>query len=237
MSEDILVIPDIHGRAFWRDAVEAMPDADTIFLGDYHDPYPDEGISPEQSLTNFRDIMAYARTHPNVQLLLGNHDLHYLCSFGEQCRIDFANSLEIYSLLYDNLWHMKVAVERTVAGRKVVFSHAPILRGWLREIGLSDNLSELVKALNSVARKVASDPWSAERLLNPIGYVRGGDNEFGSPVWADISEIERGELIESADYSIFGHTRLEEPIITDRWADLDCRHAFRITPSLSIFPL
>ena len=38
-NNDIIVIPDIHGRQFWCRAVELYPDADTIFLGDYHDPY------------------------------------------------------------------------------------------------------------------------------------------------------------------------------------------------------
>ncbi|MDE5880282.1 MAG: hypothetical protein K2H60_01000 [Muribaculaceae bacterium] len=44
MEKDIIVIPDLHGRTFWKEAVEKYPDADTIFLGDYLDPYPNEGI-------------------------------------------------------------------------------------------------------------------------------------------------------------------------------------------------
>lgn len=38
---EVLIIPDVHGRPFWKDAVQRYPDTDTIFLGDYHDPYPE----------------------------------------------------------------------------------------------------------------------------------------------------------------------------------------------------
>ena len=37
----ILIIPDVHGRTFWRDAVEAAGEMPIVFLGDYLDPYPD----------------------------------------------------------------------------------------------------------------------------------------------------------------------------------------------------
>ena len=60
-NNDIIVIPDIHGRQFWRRAVELYPDADTIFLGDYHDPYPAEGITNEESLANLRELFDYVK--------------------------------------------------------------------------------------------------------------------------------------------------------------------------------
>ena len=40
ISKEILVIPDIHGRIFWKDATKF--DGEIIFLGDYVDPYPHE---------------------------------------------------------------------------------------------------------------------------------------------------------------------------------------------------
>ena len=46
MEKKILIIPDVHGRRFWRDAIESDDYDKVIFLGDYLDPYPDEGIGP-----------------------------------------------------------------------------------------------------------------------------------------------------------------------------------------------
>ena len=61
MNEDIIIIPDVHGRKFWREAVEKYPDADTIFLGDYLDPYPAEGISPE-ALEEYFGVLSTVRS-------------------------------------------------------------------------------------------------------------------------------------------------------------------------------
>ena len=77
MIHDILILPDIHGRTFWKDAVEHEQFATIIFLGDYLDPYPSEGINDEQALANFMEIIDYGMSHDNVVLLLGNHDMHY----------------------------------------------------------------------------------------------------------------------------------------------------------------
>lgn len=40
-----IIIPDIHGREFWREAVKGI-DGEThvVFLGDYLDPYEDDRI-------------------------------------------------------------------------------------------------------------------------------------------------------------------------------------------------
>lgn len=77
MAEEIIVIPDVHGRGFWKEAVAKYPNADTIFLGDYLDPYPNEDIDDEDAFNNFLEIVEYARNHSNVTLLFGNHDLQY----------------------------------------------------------------------------------------------------------------------------------------------------------------
>ena len=47
-NRKLIIIPDVHGRSFWRDAVKRNPGAEFIFLGDYLDPYPDEGYTDEE---------------------------------------------------------------------------------------------------------------------------------------------------------------------------------------------
>lgn len=232
-ADNMLIIPDVHGRKFWKEAVARYPDADTIFLGDYHDPYPDEGISEQESLENFIEIVEYAKTHSNCQLLLGNHDLHYICNFSEACRIDYGNSAIIHHLLYDNLWLFKIADIRRIGYKTVLFTHAPVLTDWIQEVGETNNASLLVDRLNKLLPDIFSKPWLAEDMLTHMSFYRGGIDEFGSPIWADMREI-KDNIIPTVDYSIFAHTQLAEPVITDSWANIDCRRAFILTPHLKL---
>ena len=57
----ILIIPDVHGRDFWKEPVTRTlqeTDARICFLGDYHDPYPQEFHYDEnlldRSVDNFK---------------------------------------------------------------------------------------------------------------------------------------------------------------------------------------
>ena len=37
---EMIIIPDVHGRKFWRNAVKGFETEKIVFLGDYVDPYP-----------------------------------------------------------------------------------------------------------------------------------------------------------------------------------------------------
>ena len=50
----LIIIPDVHGRDFWRKAVEDNPGAEFIFLGDYLDPYGFEEITEEEAFHDWR---------------------------------------------------------------------------------------------------------------------------------------------------------------------------------------
>lgn len=53
----MLIIPDVHGRIFWRKAVESYPDLPTVFLGDYLDPYTHyDGILPSEAFLEFKEF-------------------------------------------------------------------------------------------------------------------------------------------------------------------------------------
>ena len=74
---NILVIPDVHGRPFWKDAVEKHSEdcEKIVFLGDYLDPYPWEWITRKMTIENFKEIIKYKKDNQEkVVLLLGNHD-------------------------------------------------------------------------------------------------------------------------------------------------------------------
>lgn len=232
---DILVIPDVHGRTFWKEAVAKYPGIDTIFLGDYVDPYPREEIRNFDVIINLQEIINYASEHPEVTLLLGNHDLHYLCNFGESCRLDQDNRYTIRQMLSENLHLFSIATVRHVNGKNVVFSHAPILTWWIEAVGETTDLEKLVANLNARLATILDEPEDVARYLGHISRQRGGWLTYGSPVWADVLDTNDFNLIPTADYSIFGHTQLRsDPIVRSRFACLDCRRAFRLTPTLHI---
>lgn len=82
MPKKILVVPDIHGETFWKEPIlKYIEQVDRIiFLGDYLDPYPEEGkeYPPQGIFDNLMDIIDIKRDHMDkVVLLKGNHDQHY----------------------------------------------------------------------------------------------------------------------------------------------------------------
>ena len=251
MTKDIIVIPDIHGRSFWKEAVEKYPEADTIFLGDYLDPYDREGITQRVALRNFNEILEYSREHSNVTLLFGNHDLVYWFPYnwGRKNTFDEDDILEIFRKNID-LFHMFAV--REVNGKKWLFSHAPLFEEWISYTEMPHGLQEMEERIWKLLdaydrlnppekgswderRKPHDDVW---RTLGRASELRGGIDKCGSPVWADVKEIEREcELYRDADYYVFGHTQLDRPIITDIYACLDCHQAFRITPEGMIEPI
>ena len=79
----ILIVPDVHGRAFWHRALELVDQVDQIvFLGDYLDPYSHEGLTFEDALMEFEGILAFKEDYPNkVVLIVGNHKILNLFIF------------------------------------------------------------------------------------------------------------------------------------------------------------
>lgn len=233
----LLIIPDVHGRKFRKEAVAKYPDLPTVFLGDYHDPYPYERISREYSLANFKEILEYARSHDNVTLLLGNHDLQYIIDPLSSCRFDLHNFGILRELFLNNLDLFRLAALRQMGDKTVLFSHAPVLPGWLDDVGISGSLEEIVAALNQLVAQlnVGLDfRDDAERKLWRMSRYRGGRCKYGSPIWADDCEIE-GNLLPCVDYEIFGHTQQDtEAKITDHWANLDVRRAFLLSADLKL---
>lgn len=66
MTKQVIIIPDVHGRTFWKSVVEQDPDADIIFLGDYLDPYTQEGIYNYDAWLNLVDIVEFKKEHPDM---------------------------------------------------------------------------------------------------------------------------------------------------------------------------
>ena len=112
----------------------------------------------------------------------------------------------------------------------MVFSHAGLLKEryhrWWRDKKFSP--VQVAQIFNEWWEK--RDPVLASELFK-IGWHRGGYEEVGSLVWADIREhIARRHIFWSHDYQVFGHTMLKTGhlIQLPQFACVDCQRPVRM---------
>lgn len=208
----VILIPDLHGRKFWKEAVAAA-EADTriIFLGDYTDPYGFEGITELEAFANFVEVVDYARSHPNVELLLGNHDCGYI--FGKticNCRRDYERHQQIRDLFLDNVQLFDFCADVKLGGKRYIVSHAGINRYWLQKF--SDEIFEdgsidydnLCLRVNNCLSPIIMGRWQLT-MLQDVSRHRGGISPYGSIVWTDIDEFD-DDNVHIPVNQIVGHT-------------------------------
>ena len=244
-----LVIPDIHGRRFWRKAIiNNIGQVDKIiFLGDYLDPYGNEiEENPElleckcfgdscSFLNMLNDIISLKKNEPDKYILLtGNHSDSYIWSkFSAATRTDYRNYEKYYKFFLENLEYFNLVwIEDDV-----IFSHAGITQEWAKVFCARNDTEfksvlETAKILQNIHIEEGNEKLI--HLLGQISYYRGGEYNYGSCEWADLREhidinnsmteiVPKGE---DGIYQVFGHTQLIQPIITNKWACLDCRKGF-----------
>lgn len=239
---NILVLPDIHGRTFWKEPLKYKDKFDhIIFLGDYFDPYPSEGITQQEAIENFKELInsfTEEELEDKVEFLLGNHDGHYLYDIPEASRLAknptinkeitslLTNLRDKYNQLILNTW---ITIENTT----YLFTHAGINKEWF------DSNSQVCDINTPGLIKQYSIPnnWAT---ISQVGRIRGGFGA-GGPLWDDVREFVNQPKF-SPYYQIFGHTQLNYWVNKDKikemnkgkdvscedFACLDCRQAFVI---------
>ena len=234
----ILIIPDVHGRDFWREPVKKVledTNAHIVFIGDYTDGYPTEWESNfdyrQHTVDNFKEIIEMKKQNSDrITLLLGNHDCGYaigddLCS----SRMDKIHQSELEKLFRENRELFQIAEECDIAGKHFIFSHAGILKGWVKSVWgdeADDTDFNVVSRLNNAW--LGNDMNILSRLGDYDDY-RGWDGfQYGSPVWSDIRSWIRVTPEETYGFNIVGHTQLSHQVVLDQIADLDCRKTFYI---------
>ena len=141
-----LLIPDIHGRIFWKEAIEyyskeKYPNLVIVFLGDYVDPYGFEGITRKDAIDNFKEIIKLAKEDNRVHLLIGNHDMHYWYDASYKSRVDHKNYDKIKDLFLKNFTLFNIAYEETINNKKYLYTHAGVSSFWLRHLQFIGKLS------------------------------------------------------------------------------------------------
>lgn len=225
-NEDILIVPDVHGRDFWKKALTYT--GHIVFLGDYLDPYSSEGIYPDEATANFSEIIAFAKENTErVSMLIGNHDMHYYSkrymSKAQSSRFSYRHKEKYAELFLSNKELFELAEETKFANTKVLFSHAGVTSHWYH------SHQELIGECNAENLNKLLTTDEGIDALAEISEDRGGFAENGSMVWADIAEINASDDIEGY-YQIFGHTKRKElPLITKNFACLDCKQCFLLS--------
>ena len=223
----ILCIGDIHGRNFWKKAVEENMDKvdRIIFLGDYLDPYPWEGITRKEAISNFQEIIDFkSENRDKVVLFVGNHDLAYIDkkNYIVRSRYDSSNARHIEEMFRSHRSFFQLAHEELIGDKRYLFTHAGLQIGWYKKH------EKLIGELTVNGMNHLLGIPSGIKALCEASWSRGGWDQFGSIVWNDVTDC--GSHVNDElpwDRQVFGHSQQDEhPIITDTHVCLDCRKAF-----------
>lgn len=229
MNTPIIIIPDVHGRDFWRWTVAQRKEEDTlIFLGDYLDPYENEWIYWSDAYKGLLDIIALKRENPEkVVLLLGNHDLHYLFPNLRGSRYNEYQAEKIRKTFEDNMDCFQMAAECEIGERRYLFSHAGVNKVWVEKYADLFGPVEKITA-DTFNRLMFKDEFVGS--LGDISSFRWGSDPAGSMVWADVEEFEWTEARLPDVIQVFGHTLQDNgPRIIDHSIYcLDCKKGFML---------
>lgn len=236
----MIILPDIHGRTFWKKSVKGHENEMIVFLGDYLDPYPQEGISVEESIINFEEIIDFKKDHnKNVILLLGNHDCGYIWPEVNGSRRSVKYFNDIRAMFKDNFDLFELAYQIEINDKKYLLSHSGVHKEWLDIVFTNGYKPDYIASLLNNWLHTADDDELSEYLGIYSAYRGYTDNWRGSCVWADVREWGTKERDNQLDnwgiYQIFGHTQLEsKPIIHETFACLDVRCGFMLDESNEI---
>ena len=212
----ILIVPDVHGRKFWHKAEEMIDEVDqVVFLGDYLDPYPHEGITFDDTIEELGSILDFKEKYSDkVTLLVGNHDMHYIVKEFMDCsRLNRYHRLAMHDFFMNNIDKFQLICIMN----GYLFSHAGVYLEWTKKYEIT--FKELLDFKTFLEKR-----WNT---LEDVSYTRGGWDKVGSCVWADIRESIQNELPAVFNKQIVGHTQMEsKPYITTKIACLDVRQCF-----------
>lgn len=212
------IIGDIHGRKTWKEVVD--DDAVNVFVGDYFDPYFGEGITEEDTVKNFTELMEYGKTHKCV-FLYGNHDLCEYVWDSESCGRRQSNAEEVKALFekYKDMFH---GVAYSI-NNKYLVSHAGVSENWFKircehkdVLGCHDTSSperDIERTPDAVANAVndlfKASEWGHEFLLTCNTYLSDcyGVSTTNSPLWCRSVPDNSVFTQESGFIQVFGHTK------------------------------
>ncbi len=218
------IIPDIHGRDFWKPIMDNKDD-NIIFLGDYVDPYPYEGYTNKDAFNCLNEIIEFKKSNPNrVTLLIGNHDFHYICNnnSGSRYSIEYA---PLYKKLYnDNKNLFEIAKFEYFNLKPILFTHAGIDYIWWDEHKEYIDSLKMNNNYEFILKQMFNDKQS---YFSEIGPTRWGMNIAGSPIWSDCTD-DNFIKYDKDLIQIVGHTQLRSQIYHNKDTNVFCTDVRKI---------
>lgn len=197
-----LIIGDLHGNDCWQEINTRKYDK-IVFLGDYVDSFE---RSDSAILENLKKIVRLKKRQPDkIELLLGNHDVHYLHFPKYQCS-GFRPSMQrdLTALFNNNRQLFRMAYQRG----NHIFTHAGITNSWYNEFLRLPSLDDLREEGDNIADLINKVEATTQRyLLYATSIYRGGYSN-GSFLWADQKETAIDML--HGYHQVVGHTRVPE---------------------------
>jgi predicted MPP superfamily phosphohydrolase len=182
----IFIIGDIHGRTIWKkyNEIEKMLSNDEydgkydkyVFLGDYCDSFY---IKDKIIYDNIIDIINFKKKFKNkVILLWGNHEMNYLFSDDKYNCSGYRPTMwiELNKLLNTN----KELFNFSYQYKNYIFTHAGIHNEWYEKNFKKYDIHETISESLNYEFNNKLD------CLFDIGLIRGGDKDWGGPLWLDI---------------------------------------------------
>ena len=201
----ILVVPDVHGRDYWKRAEIYIDSVDkAVFIGDYFDSFT---VGYDLQMANFKNILDFKKKYPDkVCLCWGNHESSYYLD--ERCS-GYQSSYARFIKYVLN--ECKDLLEIVYIFGKWVFSHAGVSSVWMQRCGL-----ENIEGINDLFK---SNP-NYFKWAGPCTY---GDNVVEGPLWIRPGSLQKYAC---AGYNyIVGHTELKynpHCIISDTGRGIVC---------------
>ena len=253
MANKILVIPDVHGRTFWKESIDNYFDEvdKVVFLGDYLDPYESEGRkTPDEVFKNMLQIMMLKHDHADkVILLKGNHDQHYSSErfrdLAGGSRMDEGNWDRYHEAFVEFRDLFKIAQKEEVNGVPYIFTHAGLTLYWIHKVNsqlwhLPDNKVSIADQDIIDRINLLDDDGAGQDLLAVIGSNRSWFGEkTGGVLWADVEEHSIPDAPKAYGlnkvFQVFGHTKLSskyDMLEFENLAMIDSLQSFMIDASV-----
>lgn len=201
----VLIIPDIHGTSSWQSIFRTDSwkiHELVIFLGDFCDSYDKTDACIIQNLDFVMKLKDECKD--KVVLLMGNHDIQYYSTDSRfKCTGYRRSYSEVLKRIFEiNVDKFQLAKSFNINGSSYLCTHAGVSNGWLETCGMFGKPEVSIETF--INNAWYSEDWD---YVSMISSIRGGLDDFGGPLWADMDEFHKGSLNVPGNFNqIVGHT-------------------------------
>lgn len=218
-----LFVGDVHNHLYMLNKVEELDNKykfdRIIFTGDYVDDWKTDN---HDSLETLNKIIELKRSNFNkYTFCLGNHELSYL---GYPCsghRFELDDIMQI--TLKENIDCFDLFASIELNDKKFICTHAGLSNKYIDDVlnGYDNYEKELLQLNNDILNNLY--------LLTMCSYLRGGNCEFSSFLWADRKEhlYYNQNKKPYLQYQIIGHTPVLNIDINNDFIFIDTHSTYR----------